>query len=207
MTPTETRLLIATHNAGKARELTSLLAGCPFALTTLAELGVTEDVHEVGASLEENAGLKATAYARLTGLGTLADDSGLEVDALGGEPGPLSSRYAGEGATDAQRIAYLLEKLDNVPEDKERTARFRSVIAIAWPGRALELHTGVCHGRIARRPRGHFGFGYDPIFYLPELGVTMAELPPDEKDRISHRGKAARKAVAALTRIAEELKR
>ena len=198
------KLLLSTRNPGKARELAALLAGCPFPLVTLAETGVEEDVPETGATFEENAALKATTYRRLTGMGALADDSGLEVDALGGEPGPLSSRYAGAGATDDQRIAYLLKKLDNIPEEA-RSARFRCVMAIAWPGRQVELYTGECHGRIVNRPRGQFGFGYDPVFYLPDLGKTMAELSPYEKNRISHRSMAARKAMAALSRFAEEM--
>ncbi len=191
------KLLIATRNRGKLRELKTLLAGCPFNLVSLDDVGVAEDVAETGSTLEENAILKATTYARLSGLPTLADDSGLEVDALGGEPGPLSSRYAGEGATDAQRIAFLLKKLQNIPEELW-TARFRCVIALAWPSEPVELYTGECHGRITRHPRGTNGFGYDPVFLLPELGRTMAELSAEEKDRISHRGIAARKAAAAL---------
>lgn len=191
------KLLIATRNRGKLRELKSLLAGVPFTLVSLDDVGVAEDVAETGATLEENAILKATTYARLSGLPTLADDSGLEVDALGGEPGPRSSRYAGEGATDAQRIAFLLKKLENIPEESW-TARFRCVIAIAWPSEQVELYTGECHGRITRHPRGTNGFGYDPVFFLPQYGRTMAELSAEEKDRISHRGAAARKAAAAL---------
>lgn len=191
------KLLIATRNRGKLRELKTLLAGCPFNLVSLDDVGVAEDVAETGSTLEKNAILKATTYARLSGLPTLADDSGLEVDALGGEPGPLSSRYAGEGATDAQRIAFLLKKLQNIPEELW-TARFRCVIALAWPSEPVELYTGECHGRITRHPRGTNGFGYDPVFLLPELGRTMAELSAEEKDRISHRGIAARKAAAAL---------
>ncbi len=191
------KLLIATRNRGKLRELKSLLAGVPFTLVSLDDVGVAEEVAETGATLEENAVLKATTYARLSGLPTLADDSGLEVDALGGEPGPLSSRYAGEGATDAQRIAFLLKKLENIPEESW-TARFRCVIAIAWPSEPVELYTGECHGRITRHPRGTNGFGYDPVFLLPIHGRTMAELSSEEKDRISHRGAAARKAAAAL---------
>ena len=195
-------LLIATRNPGKARELASLLAGCPFPLVSLEDVGVTEDVPETGATLEENAKLKADAYSQLTGLATLADDSGLEVDALGGEPGAFSSRYAGPDANDSQRIAYLLNKLENVAE-VHRSARFRCVIALAWPGRQLGLHEGVCHGRILHSPRGSRGFGYDPIFYVPEIGKTMAELTAKEKNRISHRARAARSALTALERLAE----
>ena len=191
------RLLLATTNRGKLAELSALLDGAPFTLVSLAEAGIEQDVDEVGATLEENATLKAMTYARLSGLPALADDSGLEVEALGGEPGPRSSRYAGPGATDADRIAFLLGKLENIPEERWN-ARFRCVIAIAWPREQLELFIGECHGRIIRDPRGSNGFGYDPVFLLPELGMTMAELSPQEKNRVSHRSAAARKAVASL---------
>ena len=192
-------LLIATRNPGKLRELTSLLAGCTLKLVSLDDVGVDADVLEPGSTFEENATLKALTYSRLAGMVTLADDSGLEVEALGGEPGVMSSRYAGEGASDQQRIAFLLRKLDNIPEDR-RKARFRCVIAVARPGAETGLYAGECHGTIIDAPRGRNGFGYDPIFLLPELGRTMAELSPEEKDRVSHRSMAARKAVEALSR-------
>ena len=190
-------LLIATRNPGKLRELTPLLAGCPLKLVSLDDVGVDVDVQETGSTFEENAILKADTYSRLAGMVTLADDSGLEVDALRGEPGVMSSRYAGEGASDQERIAFLLRKLDNIPEDR-RKARFRCVIAVARPGAQTELYPGECQGTIIGAPRGRNGFGYDPVFLLPELGCTMAELSEEEKDRVSHRGIAARKAVAAL---------
>ena len=202
MPPTR-KLLIATRNPGKLKELTDLLHGVPFTLVSLKEVGVGEDVPETGSTLEENAALKATTYARLSGLATLADDSGLEVLALGGEPGPLSSRYAGEGATDAQRIAFLRHKLQNIPEEAWK-ARFRCVIAVARPSQRLELYIGECYGKIVREARGSSGFGYDPIFLLPELGKTMAELSLEEKNRVSHRSIAAREATAALRRKATE---
>ena len=191
------RLLLATRNQGKLQELAELLSYIPFDLISLADAGIDREVEETGSTLEDNARLKAVTYGRLSGLPTLADDSGLEVDALGGEPGPRSSRYAGEGATDAQRIAFLLRKLDNVPEDTW-DARFRCVVAILWPGEQVRLFEGACQGRIERIPRGDNGFGYDPVFFLPDLGKTMAELTADEKNRISHRSKAARKASIAL---------
>ena len=193
------RLILATTNPGKLAELSALLAGVPYNLVSLSDAGIDQEVDEPGDTLEENASHKAATYARLGGLPTLADDSGLEVDALGGEPGPLSSRYAGPEATDADRIAFLLSKLDNVPEESW-TARFRCVIALARPGRPMELFTGECQGRIVRVPRGGNGFGYDPIFLLPQTGKTMAELTSSEKNRISHRSLAARKAMAALER-------
>jgi XTP/dITP diphosphohydrolase len=191
------KLLLATNNKGKAREYKNLLSGVPFELITPAEVGISTEVAEVGKSFEENARLKATTLARESGLLALADDSGLEVDALGGEPGTLSARYAGEGASDEDRANYLLTKLEGVPQEK-RTARFRCVIAIATPEGDVELCSGECDGFIALEPRGEGGFGYDPVFYLPELGKTMAELPLETKNKISHRGRAAQKASQLL---------
>lgn len=188
-----TKLLVATNNSGKLREYASLLDGLGFELITLAGAGITVEIEETGTSMEQNAVLKATGFAELSGLVTLADDSGLEVDALGGEPGPLSRRYAGENATDLERNDFLLVKLRDVPWEK-RGARFRCVIAIAAPDGNVETCEGVCQGMIALEPKGEGGFGYDPIFYLPELERWMAELSLDEKNRISHRAKAAREA-------------
>ena len=193
-------LLLATTNRGKIREYKSLLSDLAFELVTLADLGITRKVDEVGESLEENARLKATSLSEESHLLTLADDSGLEVDALGGKPGPLSARYAGEGASDSERINYLLSQLKDVPWEK-RSARFRCVIAIAKPSGEVELCSGESRGIIAFEPRGKRGFGYDPIFYLPELNKTMAELPLEVKNRVSHRGQAARKAHQVLERL------
>ena len=193
------KLLIATTNRGKLRELSALLSGGPFAMLSLEDAGIDTEVSETGSTLEENAALKANTYARLSRMVTLADDSGLEVDALGGEPGVMSSRFAGPDATDAQRIAHLLRKLDNIPEGRW-DARFRCVIAVAWPARPLELYSGECYGRIVRTPRGDDGFGYDPVFLLPEFGRTMAELSLEEKNRVSHRSIAAQKALEGLKR-------
>jgi len=131
---------------------------------------------------------------------SLADDSGLEVDTLGGEPGPLSARYAGEGASDIERIDYLLARLKGVPREK-RMARFRCVIAIAAPEEKVEICSGECRGLITLAPVGNHGFGYDPVFYLPELGKTMAELPLELKNKVSHRGQAARKARELLNKL------
>lgn len=194
------KLLLATNNQGKMREYRSLLRGIPYDLVTPAELGITNEVEESGGSLEENARLKARYFAERGHLLSLADDSGLEVDALGGEPGPLSARYAGEGATDKERIDYLLSRLKGVPREK-RAARFRCVIALATPEGKVKLFSGERRGFITFEPRGEQGFGYDPIFYLPELDKTMAELPPEVKNRISHRGEAARKAAKALVKL------
>ena len=195
-----TKLLLGTNNQAKVREYRSLLQGIPFKMTTLAEQGITTVVNEMGESLEENARLKAVALAEQSQLLTLADDSGLEVDALGGEPGRLSARYAGEGASDEDRIGYLLLRLKDVPWP-ERSARFRCVIAIAAPGGVVEVCFGECRGFMTFEPRGEEGFGYDPIFYLPELDKTMAELPLEMKNQISHRGQAARKARLVLERL------
>jgi len=195
------KLLIATNNRGKLREYAGLLGGLPFQLVTLAEAGIAADIQETGSTMAENAVQKATAYARLSGLTTLADDSGLEVDALGGEPGPLSRRYAGENVSDRERNEYLLGKLRGVPWEK-RGGRFRCVIAIATPGGKVETCEGVCEGIIALDSKGEGGFGYDPIFHLPEPGRRMAELTLEEKNRISHRARAAEKARAILQRLA-----
>ncbi len=194
------KLLLATNNQAKVREYRSLFQDLPWELVTQAERGINIIVNEVGESLEENARLKATVLAAKSQLITLADDSGLEVDALGGEPGPLSARYAGDGASDKDRINFLLARLKDVPEEK-RSARFRCVVAIATPDAEVEFCSGVCPGFITLEPRGEYGFGYDPIFYLPALGKTMAELPLEIKNQISHRGQAARKAYKVLEKI------
>ena len=194
------KLLLATNNEAKVREYRNLLQGIPFELVTVAEVGVTTTVDEVGESLEENARLKATTLAAESQLLALADDSGLEVDALGGEPGRLSARYAGEGASDRDRVSYLLARLKGVPWEK-RSACFRCVIAIATPDGRVELCSGECPGFITVEPKGEQGFGYDPIFYLPDLGKTMAELSLDIKNQVSHRGKAAKKVPQTLKRL------
>ena len=194
------KLLLATNNQAKVREYTSLLRNLPFELVTLAEWGITTIVNEVGESLEENARLKATVLATQSHLLTLADDSGLEVDALGGEPGRLSARYAGEGASDRDRVNYLLSRLKDVSWQK-RSARFRCVIAIATPDGKVEFCSGECRGFITPEPRGEHGFGYDPVFYLPELDKTMAELSMEIKNQVSHRGQAARKVYQVLERL------
>ncbi len=187
------KLLLATNNQGKLNEYRSLLKGLPYDMVSLADEGITTEVEETGATFEENARLKATLLAEASGLLTLADDSGLEVDALGGEPGVRSARYAGENATDRERIDYLLSRLANVSWE-DRTARFRCVIALAAPGGETEIRSGQCRGYIALEPKGESGFGYDPVFYLPEMEKTMAEIPEEVKNRISHRAEAAGKA-------------
>ncbi len=187
------RLLVATNNPGKVAEFRQLLEGCGWDVVTPAELGLSVQIEESGQTYAENATIKAVEYARVSGLVALADDSGLEVDALNGRPGVLSARYAGPDRTDEERVRALLKELRNVP-DERRTARFRAVIAIAEPAGRVTLVEGAVEGRIAAEPRGENGFGYDPVFLLPQRDLTTAELPADEKNLISHRGVAARKA-------------
>jgi XTP/dITP diphosphohydrolase len=194
------RLLVATRNPGKLREYDKLLKGCGYNLVGLEDYPGL-DVEETGATFEENARLKAVTCAHTTGLLALADDSGLEVDALGGAPGVYSARYAGPGASDADRLHKLLAALRNVPPG-QRAARFRCVIALAWPDGRYETFAGVCEGEIAFEPKGHNGFGYDPIFYMPEHGKTMAELPEEFKNQISHRARAMALAGKRLRELA-----
>ena len=199
------KLLLATNNQAKVYEYRRLLQGLPYELVTLAEQGITTVVDEVGQSLEENARLKVVLLAAESQLLALADDSGLEVDALGGEPGPLSARYAGENASDRDKVDYLLSRLKDVPWE-ERSACFRCVIAIATPDGTVEFCSGECRGFITLEPRGEQGFGYDPVFYLPELDKTMAELSLEMKNRISHRGQAAREAYRLLSQSGGKLR-
>lgn len=194
------KLLLATNNDHKVREYRLLLEGLLCSLATLKEVGISEVVEELGGTFEENAVAKARGYASLSGLLTMADDSGLEVEALDGEPGVLSSRYAGPGAGDGERVRYLLEKMKDIPWEKRR-ARYRCVIAIAQPGGGLWVCEGRCEGFVALEPRGDQGFGYDPIFYLPDLALTMAELPPLNKNQISHRAQAAQEARKLLGKL------
>jgi XTP/dITP diphosphohydrolase len=184
------RLLIATTNKGKKDEYMGLLMGLDLELTTLTEMDVHTTVEENGNTYAENALLKARGYAALTGLLTLADDSGLEVDALHGAPGVLTARYGGEGLNDQERYQRVLGQLEGVPEN-QRTARFRCAIVLAWPDNRTAVVEGTCEGIITNEPRGQNGFGYDPIFLVPEFGCTMAELPAEVKNGISHRARAA----------------
>jgi XTP/dITP diphosphohydrolase len=198
---TLTKLLVATNNPGKVREFKKLLAGLPVEITFPAQEGLNLNVEESGETFADNAGLKARAYAQASGLLTLADDSGLEVDALGGAPGVRSARYAGPGAGDEDRYRKLLAALAGVPET-QRTARFRCVVALARPDGTLHTADGTCEGQIGFEPRGEHGFGYDPVFLVDGYdGQTLAELPPDLKNEISHRARAvqaARPLLAAL---------
>jgi XTP/dITP diphosphohydrolase len=194
------RLLIATTNPGKVREYRQLLNGLNCQLVGLSDVGITQEVAETGATYAENAMLKACKYAALSGLLTLADDSGLEVDALGGRPGVHSARYAPDSPT---RIQRLLAEMQNVPADR-RSARFQCAIAIARPDGRAEIATGTCEGWITTDARGANGFGFDPVFYVSERGLTMAELTGDVKNQISHRARAAQKVRPILERILNE---
>ena len=191
------KLLVASNNPGKLKEYADLLDRLPVTLTSPVQEGLSLAVDESGATFAENAILKARAYAEASGLPTLADDSGLEVDALDGAPGVRSARYAGEGASDEDRYRLLLRNLAGVPQGK-RTARFRCVVAVATPQGKVHTAEGRCEGVIGFEPRGTHGFGYDPVFYLPDRGQTMAELPPTVKNRISHRGRAVQAALPVL---------
>jgi XTP/dITP diphosphohydrolase len=197
------RLLLATNNPGKAAEYRALLEGCGWELVTPRDLGLNLEVEEAGTDYAENARMKAEAFAKGSGLVALADDSGIEVDALGGAPGPLSARFGGDDISDRQRVALLLERLKGVPPER-RSARFRCLIAVARPEGQVSLFEGQCEGRVAEEPRGEGGFGYDPVFLLPERGLTLAELPPEEKNAVSHRGRAARAARVLLEGLLRE---
>ena len=204
----ERELLVATGNPGKLREYQGLLNSAPFRLVSLRDVGITDEVDETGDTFSENAWLKASGYARMSGMLTLADDSGLEVDALGGGPGVHSARYGGDACrTDADRVALLLRNLDGVPWEK-RTARFRCVINVAFPPghsgpepQLLVSVVGSVAGMVQYEPVGDDGFGYDPVVYLPSFKRTVAQLSLEEKNRISHRGCAAARAVAALAKL------
>ncbi|UCG54976.1 MAG: RdgB/HAM1 family non-canonical purine NTP pyrophosphatase [Dehalococcoidia bacterium] len=195
------KLLLATGNKHKLNELKSLFQDIPYELISPSEIGIHIRIDENGSSFHENAKLKAIAFASSSYILSLADDSGLEVDALSGKPGVLSARYAGLGATDTERIDFLLSNLKDIPEVK-RQAIFKCVIAIASPEGKVKFFSGECQGIIKFEPIGDGGFGYDPIFYLPHIGKTMAELTQHEKNTISHRGLAAAKARTYLLNLA-----
>jgi len=195
-------LVVATKNPGKIREIRALLEGLGYRILSLEDFPQFPPVEERGETFLENALEKARAAARYTGEMALADDSGLEVEALGGAPGVRSARFGGQGLTDADRNRLLLEKLRGVPME-ERKARFRCVMALVTPGGEEYVVEGTCEGYIAMEPLGDHGFGYDPVFYLPRYGKTMAQLPPEEKNRISHRAKA----LAGIREVLERLAR
>ncbi|HZO89896.1 MAG TPA: RdgB/HAM1 family non-canonical purine NTP pyrophosphatase [Chthonomonadaceae bacterium] len=196
------KLLIATTNPKKGAEMAQILGAANLGVefVTLADFPEMPPVDETGATFMENAHLKAAAAARHTGLVAIADDGGLVIDALGGLPGVQSHRFLGENTPFPEKMARILEKMQEVPE-AQRTCRFQCAVVVATPdGRAYECE-GRCEGRIAHEMRGSYGFGYDPIFLLPEFSKHMAELPPEEKHKISHRGKALACAIAKLKEL------
>ncbi|MFZ3208128.1 MAG: XTP/dITP diphosphatase [Geobacteraceae bacterium] len=182
-------LLVATGNMGKLREIEALCGGTVERLLSPVDFPPLPEVVEDGATFAENAIKKGRSAASATGIPALADDSGLLVDALGGRPGVFSARYAGEGASDAENNAKLLRELAETP-DARRTAAFHCVVALCFPGGTCRTFDGELKGIILQQPRGAGGFGYDPLFMVPEYGLTMAELPLEVKNRISHRGRA-----------------
>jgi XTP/dITP diphosphohydrolase len=190
-------LLLATNNKGKVAEIKALLNRAGLTLLTPAELGLALEIPEDGQTYAENASKKAAAFSQASGMITLGDDSGLEVDALDGQPGLHSHRFCPlPDATDADRRKYLLEKLQGSP--RPWTACFRATVAVALPSGEVRVATGQCEGEIIPEERGTNGFGYDPIFFIPELGRTMAELEMDEKNRLSHRARAVQEAIPIL---------
>ncbi len=195
------KIIFATGNAGKMREIREILADFGAEILSMKEAGISTDAEENGASYEENALIKARAVAEKAGEAVvLADDSGLEIDALGGEPGIYSARYLGEDTSYPVKNANLIERLAGVPEEK-RTARFVCAIAAVLPdGREFVIKAAV-EGRIGYEEKGEGGFGYDPIFYVPEFGRTTAELSEEEKNQISHRGKALRLMKEELRKV------
>lgn len=182
-------LVLATRNRDKGRELAALLEDLNIRIRTMADFPDAPDVVEDGATCEANAMKKATEIARATDRAAVADDTGLEVDALGGRPGVYAARYAGEDATYEDNCRKLLHELIGIPPER-RTARFLTVAALALPGGDVLMAHGILEGLIAETPAGSQGFGYDPVFFVPELGKTLAELTPTEKNRISHRARA-----------------
>jgi XTP/dITP diphosphohydrolase len=199
------RLLIATTNPHKIQEFRELLVGLPFALVSPGDLGLSLAVEETGTTFAENAVLKATAWADASGLLALADDSGLEIDALGGEPGIYSARWAGENVSYEERFRLLLARLADAPAER-RTARYRAAIAVAEPAPSglCGVVEGTLEGQIAIAPAGSGGFGYDPIFYVPEQQRTVGQMSAEEKHRISHRAHAAAAARVLLQQLVME---
>jgi XTP/dITP diphosphohydrolase len=196
------KLLIATGNRGKVKEIQALLEGLDVELVTPKDIGLELEVHEDGQTYAENAGKKALAYSKASGLLSLADDSGLEVDALDGAPGLYSARYSPlPGATDADRRAYMLKNLAGKP--RPWTAHFHATVAIGLPDGQVLFADGNCYGEIIPDERGKNGFGYDPIFFIPETKQTMAELSMDEKNRLSHRALAVKNALPILQKMLE----
>lgn len=191
-------ILLATNNRHKVDELRAMLVPAGYTVCCPDDLGLRVEVEETGSTFAENAILKAEAFRDASGLAALADDSGLVVEALGGEPGVRSARYGGPGLTDAGRTALLLARMASVP-DGRRSARFVAALALAVPGRTAEVFEGQVEGIITREPRGRGGFGYDPVFLYPPAGTTFAELASADKDAVGHRGRALRALLRHLT--------
>ena len=198
----DNKIIFATGNADKLREIRMIL-GDDWEVVSQKEAGIEADIVEDGTSFEDNAVIKAQTIAKLAGKMALADDSGLVVDAMDGMPGIYSARFMGEDTSYDIKNAAIIEKLNGL-EGKDRSARFVCAIAAAWPDGTLITCRGIMEGQIAKKSAGVNGFGYDPIFYLPEYGCTSAELPPEEKNRISHRGKAMRMMKKLLKAVGEE---
>ena len=191
------KIIFATGNQDKMREIREILADMDVEVVSMKEAGIHADIVEDGSTFEENAVIKAKTICELTGEITLADDSGLEIDYLNKEPGIYSARYLGEDTPYSIKNAEILKRCEGVPDEK-RGARFVCVIACAYPDGTVDTAKGVIEGRLAHEPAGENGFGYDPIFYLPERGCTTGELEPEEKNKISHRGLAIAKMVEIL---------
>lgn len=197
------RIIFATGNEDKLREIRMILSDLGVPLVSMREAGISAEIEENGKSFEENAAIKAKTVMELTGEAVMADDSGLQIDHLDGAPGIYSARFMGEDTSYDVKNTALLEKLEGVP-DEERTARFVCAIACALPDGRLLSSRGVMEGRIGYEIKGENGFGYDPIFFLPEYGCTSAEIPPEKKNELSHRGKALRSMEEKLKAILSE---
>ena len=194
------KIVFATTNEGKVKEIKEILADFDVEVASMKEMNITADIEENGATFEENSLIKARAVSKLTGLPALADDSGLEVDYLNGEPGIYSARYLGRDTDYDYKNNYIIDKLKDA-KDSERSARFVCVISLVLPDGREFVKKGIMEGRIGYEIKGENGFGYDPIFYLPEYGKTSAEISGEEKNKISHRGKALR----AMKKVIAEL--
>ena len=194
------KILVATRNKSKMAELVELLRPLRVTLVSLDDLSIGEEIEETGETFKENAILKAEGYGQLGGLITIADDSGIEVDALGGAPGIYSARYGGEGLTDLDRNNLLLKDVEKVPE-QELTARFRCVVALWIPEDKTVTFEGKIEGVLIRVSSGNNGFGYDPIFFYEPMNKTLADIGPEEKEKISHRGFAVRMAREYLSKL------
>lgn len=191
------RFVAATGNKGKLKEIKDILASLPFDVISMGEAGINDEIEETGKTFEENAIIKASSISKITNDFVVADDSGLEVDYLNGEPGIYSSRFAGEGASDVDKNNKLLRLLEGVPFEK-RTARFVCAVAVVFPDGKSFTVRGTCEGFIGDKPAGVNGFGYDPLFYVPGYKMTIAEMDMETKNSISHRGKALRMMVEEL---------